>query len=95
MYYTYILKSRKDSTFYIGSTKDPLKRLAQHNAGKSRYTKGHRPYEIVYKEGFDNRRLAEEKEKHIKSFKNTKKYLEMAGSPAKRDSPDKSGESSA
>jgi hypothetical protein len=34
MFYLYILKSKKDSEMYIGSTNDLKKRLLGHNSGK-------------------------------------------------------------
>jgi putative endonuclease len=42
-YFTYILKSEHDGTYYYGSTKDCEARLKMHNSEKSRYTKGRRP----------------------------------------------------
>ncbi len=46
MYFTYILRSLKDGTYYYGSSGDISDRVEAHNAGKVRYTKGHRPYEL-------------------------------------------------
>ena len=66
-YFTYALKSQKDNSFYIGISKDPGKRLKEHNSGYSKYTKGHRPFEIIYQEEFKNRRLARFQEKYLKS----------------------------
>lgn len=50
MFYTYVLKSKKDGKLYTGSTKDLRKRLKQHNHGLSTYTKGKGPFEIIYYE---------------------------------------------
>ena len=49
-YYTYVLKSKKDNKLYTGFTNDLRKRLSQHNSGKSTYTKGRGPFEIIYYE---------------------------------------------
>jgi putative endonuclease len=68
MYYAYILRSVKDGTFYYGSCEDINKRLRQHNAGKVRYTKGHRPYELFYCEKFSARIEAINREKFFKSI---------------------------
>ena len=38
MYYTYVLQSEKDGSYYIGYTRQLQKRIRQHNAGKSTYT---------------------------------------------------------
>jgi putative endonuclease len=50
MYSTYILRSKKDDSYYIGSTDNLEKRLRQHNSGKSLYTKGRKPFVLAYKE---------------------------------------------
>lgn len=81
MYVVYILQSEADNTYYVGYTKNVEKRLAQHNAGKCRYTKGHRPYRLVYSEECSSPQEAKERESKIKSYKNTKRFLEMVGSP--------------
>ena len=50
MFYTYILQSSKDNSYYIGSTIDIIKRVEKHNKGYSQYTKTKRPWDLVYKE---------------------------------------------
>ncbi|MDP2924155.1 MAG: GIY-YIG nuclease family protein [Candidatus Omnitrophota bacterium] len=47
-------------------SKDPNNRLKEHNSGDSKYTKGHRPYELIYQEGFPNRAEARHREKYLK-----------------------------
>ena len=66
-YFADILKSLKDNSLYIGMSSDPEKRLCEHNRGESRYTKGHRPYRLILKEGFGNRASARKREKQLKS----------------------------
>jgi len=68
MFYAYILKSIKDSTFYYGSTENLNKRLETHNAGKVRYTKGHKPYCLHYYETFSTRKEAFARERYFKSI---------------------------
>ncbi len=68
MYYAYILKSSKDGSYYYGSCNELYKKLAQHNAGKSRYTKGHRPYKIHFYEEFAAKTEAMKREKFYKSI---------------------------
>ena len=68
MFYAYILRSLKDGTYYYGSTENVAKRLDQHNRGKVRYTKGHRPYELHYAEEFAARVEATRREKFFKSI---------------------------
>ena len=67
MYYTYILKSLKDGTYYKGSTDNLEERIKQHNSGKVRYTKGHLPYQLHYFEEFVTRTEALKREKFFKS----------------------------
>ena len=66
-YFVYVLKSKKDSSFYIGISKNPEDRLKEHIFGDSKYTKGHRPYELIYKEEVLNRHVARNREKYLKS----------------------------
>ena len=65
--FVYILRSKKDNSSYVGISKNPENRLKEHNAGDSKYTKGHRPYELVYKEKCSSRALARSREKYLKS----------------------------
>jgi len=67
-YYTYILKSGKDSKFYYGSTSDLQKRLIAHNAGKVRATKGRRPFVLHYSEQFTTRSEAFKRERFFKTI---------------------------
>ncbi|WP_090662664.1 GIY-YIG nuclease family protein [Parafilimonas terrae] len=39
----YVIESLTDSTWYTGMAKNVLQRLKEHNSGKNRFTKGHRP----------------------------------------------------
>ncbi|OWY20725.1 excinuclease ABC subunit C [Sphingobacteriales bacterium UPWRP_1] len=66
MWYVYILQSEKDSSFYIGYTQDPQKRLEQHNRGKSTYTSRKLPWKIVYVETYDLKSEALKREKFLK-----------------------------
>jgi putative endonuclease len=68
MFYTYILKSLKDQSYYYGSTDALEGRLKLHNSGKVRYTKGHKPYKIHYYEMFKTRKEAYSREKFFKSI---------------------------
>ena len=68
MFYTYILLSLKDKTYYYGSTENIDKRLQTHNSGKVRYTKGHLPYKLHYFESYLTRSEAIKREKFFKSI---------------------------
>lgn len=74
MYYTYVLRSKKNGELYTGSTKDLRKRFNQHNTGKSGYTRENGPYEIIYYESCLNEHDARVREMHLKSGMG-KRYL--------------------
>lgn len=69
MYFTYILKSRKTGTYYVGSAADINRRLIEHNSGKARFTRTYIPWELYYHEQFTNRKDAVVRERQIKSWK--------------------------
>jgi putative endonuclease len=70
MYYLYILKSLKNARYYIGSTDDPKRRLAEHNAGKTPSLKHIRPLEIVFTHECKDRIEARRLEAKLKKYKN-------------------------
>ena len=68
LYYTYILKSQSHGTYYYGSTQNLEKRLAEHNSGRVRYTKGRRPWSLHYFEEFQTRSEAIKRAYFFKSI---------------------------
>ena len=68
LFYTYILKSQKDNTYYYGSTNNIEGRIKIHNLGKERYTKGHIPYVLHYFEEYKSRSEAYARERFFKSI---------------------------
>lgn len=66
MFYVYILKSKKDNKFYIGSTNDLQRRLNEHNMGLIFSTKARIPFEIVYYEAYKSERDARKREHNLK-----------------------------
>ncbi|MCJ7740329.1 GIY-YIG nuclease family protein [Candidatus Microgenomates bacterium] len=66
-YYTYILQSLKDRSFYIGYTSDLKKRFKEHNSGKNLATKLFIPYKLIFYEAFLNRIDAKNREEYLKS----------------------------
>jgi putative endonuclease len=69
MFFVYALYSSKFNKIYIGQTVDLDKRLTEHNAGLSFYTKRFMPWEIVYTEKIKTRTEAMKREKQLKSQK--------------------------
>jgi predicted GIY-YIG superfamily endonuclease len=67
MHYTYILWSSKSSNFYFGSTSNLEKRLEEHNKGLSKSTAPYAPWKLVWFAAFENRKLAEDFERYLKS----------------------------
>lgn len=67
MYYTYVLKSKKDKQFYTGYTNNLKERLNEHNAGKVASTKKRTPFELVYYEACMNQQDATHREKYLKT----------------------------
>ena len=68
LYYSYILKSSKDSKYYYGSTEDIDKRLLRHNKGQVPSTKHRRPFVVHFVEEHLNRSLAVQRELFYKSI---------------------------
>jgi putative endonuclease len=68
MFYVYVLKSQKDGTYYYGSTSNVAKRLRDHNSGKAKFTKGHRPYAVQYLEEYETKREAQARERFFKTI---------------------------
>ena len=70
MYFVYVLKSQRDQKVYVGSTAlDPEARLAEHNLGKVRWSRGHRPFSLIFSETFSTRDMAARREKFFKTGK--------------------------
>lgn len=66
-WYVYLLLSKKDGHWYIGSTKDLQKRILSHNAGKNSSTKHGAPWKLIYCEIGLNQKDARAREKYLKS----------------------------
>ena len=68
MYYVYIIKSIQYSKkFYTGFTKNIDSRIKEHNSGKSVYTNKFKPWELVFYSVFDNKKVALDFEKYLKT----------------------------
>ena len=68
-YYVYIIVSEVDGTFYKGSCADYEKRLAEHNAGLSRYTSAKVPWRLFYVELHPDKQSALIRERKLKHCK--------------------------
>ena len=67
MVFVYVLKSINQYRFYVGMTADVENRLKEHNAGRTKSTKGYRPWMLLFTEEFSTRTEARGREKYLKS----------------------------
>lgn len=66
-YFVYVLESYIDGRLYKGQTSDIEKRIIEHNSGKTKSTKGYKPWKLVYFETFETRDEAVIREKYFKT----------------------------
>jgi len=64
--YTYLLRSLKDQSFYVGITEDVNKRLNEHNCGKLKTTSIKKPWQIVFYREHNDYISARKHEKWLK-----------------------------
>lgn len=67
MYYVYVLQSKKDNKFYIGSTGNLRKRFVDHQNGNVKSTRNRLPFEILCYEAYQNKKISQVREKYLKS----------------------------
>lgn len=48
IFYVYALRSLKDLRIYVGMTQNIEIRLSEHNKGKTKSTKGYKPWELIF-----------------------------------------------
>ncbi|MBS1489133.1 MAG: GIY-YIG nuclease family protein [Bacteroidetes bacterium] len=56
-------------------TQDLQRRVAEHNAGKAKFTSAHRPWKLIYSELLETSTQARKREKYLKSAAG-KKFIE-------------------
>jgi putative endonuclease len=69
MFYTYVLKSKKDDKLYYGYTKDLAQRFEEHKKGKVESTAHRRPLVLIYYESCMEQADALKREKYFKSYR--------------------------
>lgn len=67
MYFVYVLKSEDNWRFYVGMTENIERRLKEHNSGKTKSTKGYKPWILFFHEEYPTRLEARKREKYLKS----------------------------
>ena len=67
MWYVYILKSKLDGQYYVGSTVDLKRRIEEHNDGQCSSTRGRRPLELEAYIAVKEEAIARALEKYLKT----------------------------
>jgi len=76
MAWVYILISRKNNRYYIGSTSDLKRRLFEHTNGYSKATRYLRPLEVAFTKEFPVLQEARQEERRLKRLKR-KDYIDL------------------
>ena len=63
----YVLRSEKDSRYYVRMSSDIEKRLIAHNSERTKSTKGYGPWVLLHLEEYPDRDSARKREKYLKS----------------------------
>lgn len=74
-WYVYFLKSENKSWYYIGSTNRLTDRVKEHNSGKVKSTKLHRPLKLVYSHEFMTEKEARAYERKVKDMRTEKERI--------------------
>ncbi len=77
--FVYVLRSQPTGRYYVGTTNDLHRRLAQHNAGGTASTKAYRPWVLAHWEAFDDIPTARRREQQIKAWKNPAYMVKALG----------------
>ncbi len=73
MYYVYVIQNESGAR-YLGFTSNLANRLAAHNKGLVRSTKGHK-WELVYYEAFKSEQDARRRERNLKKSGQARRWL--------------------
>ena len=68
MNFVYLLQSEVDAAkYYVGISNDPVRRVDEHNGGKSIHTNKYRPWRVIVTVGFADGAKATAFERYLKS----------------------------
>ncbi len=67
MHFVYVLKSKVDGSYYVGSTSDVRKRVADHNSGSAKYSSSKKPYVLIWYCAFPDKTKAIKFEMYLKN----------------------------
>lgn len=82
MFYVYIIRSEKNSKYYVGYTSNIVNRLISHNKGNNRSTKIGRPWKLILSEEYKTRTEAWKRERQIKRYKGGSAFQKLIGGVA-------------
>ncbi|MHB1050619.1 MAG: GIY-YIG nuclease family protein [Bacteroidota bacterium] len=68
-YFLYILYSDSGNRYYIGSSKNPVRRIEYHNTIEDGFTSRYRPWKLVFTKAFHDKQSAQTAERKVKSWK--------------------------
>ena len=80
MHRVYVLQNEA-GTFYVGVSEDVVRRLDQHNAGISKWTKGRGPWRMVWSSAPISLGAARKLENHPKRQKGGLGFFHLTGLP--------------
>jgi putative endonuclease len=67
MYSVYIIHSKTSDKTYTGYTSDIETRILEHNSGRVRSTKAFIPYDLIYREDYEDKTTARKRELYLKT----------------------------
>jgi len=76
-FYVYLLKSKRNSSIYIGCTSNLHKRLEEHKEGKVFSTQKLLPMNPIYFEAYKSKKAAFEREKRLKHYGSALRHLKL------------------
>ena len=74
MYYLYVLFCNERRSFYVGSTRDLRRRIAEHKRGDV-FTTRNSTWRLVYYEAYLTEKAARNREKRLKNHGRSKQLL--------------------
>ena len=78
-HWVYVLWSDTCRRFYIGLTDEVERRVRQHNAGISRWTRGRGPWRLVWQQRCTDLREARQLENRLKRQKGGEGFYQITG----------------
>jgi putative endonuclease len=80
-YSVYAIKSLIDNRIYVGFTMNLDKRLIEHNQGRTKSTKGFKPWKLIYAVEVETRKEARNLEKYYKTGSGKEKLKRINQAP--------------